>query len=143
MSFPFRLRFAAAAAFTAAIAASPAALAQPALPVPSAPVQAPSASDDLPTGLSADLFYRLLLGDIALQRGDAALAARAYLEVAQELKDVPMLLPQAPEGLIASGEGRERSYIYAENAAKEKPAEEEAQEAVPLPKPDLSVPPAD
>ena len=88
MSFPFRLRFAAAAAFTAAIAASPAALAQPALPVPSAPVQAPSASGDLPTGLSADLFYRLLLGDIALQRGDAALAARAYLEVAQELKDV-------------------------------------------------------
>ncbi|MBK7333991.1 MAG: tetratricopeptide repeat protein [Betaproteobacteria bacterium] len=88
MSFPFRLRFAAAAAFTAAIAASPAALAQPALPVPSAPVQAPSASGDLPTGLSAELFYRLLLGDIALQRGDAALAARAYLEVAQELKDV-------------------------------------------------------
>ena len=88
MSFPFRLRRAAAAAFTAAIAASPAALAQPALPVPSAPVQTPSASGDLPTGLSADLFYRLLLGDIALQRGDAALAARAYLEVAQELKDV-------------------------------------------------------
>ena len=88
MSFPFHLRFVAAAAFTAAIAASPAALAQPALPVPSAPVQAPSASGDLPTGLSADLFYRLLLGDIALQRGDAALAARAYLEVAQELKDV-------------------------------------------------------
>jgi tetratricopeptide (TPR) repeat protein len=62
-------------------------LAQPALPVPP-PRQAPSASGDLPTGLSADLFYRLLLGDIALQRGDAALAARAYLEVAQELKDV-------------------------------------------------------
>jgi penicillin-binding protein 1A len=56
---------------------------------------------------------------------------------------VPTLLPQAPEGLIATGEGRERSYIYAENAAKEKPAEEEAQEAVPLPKPDLSAPPTD
>ena len=63
--------------------------------------------------------------------------------MSRALKDVPMLLPQAPEGLIASGEGRERSYIYAENAAKEKPAEEEAQEAVPLPKPELSVPPAD
>jgi tetratricopeptide (TPR) repeat protein len=88
MSFPFRLRFAAAAAFTAAIAASPAAPAQPASPAPSASVPAPAATDDLPTGLSADLFYRLLLGDIALQRGDAALAARAYLEVAQELKDV-------------------------------------------------------
>ncbi|MBS1144238.1 MAG: penicillin-binding protein [Proteobacteria bacterium] len=59
------------------------------------------------------------------------------------LKDVPMLLPQAPEGLVAIGEGKERSYIYAENAAKEKPAEEEAQETAPLPKPDLSAPPAD
>ncbi|MBK6394117.1 MAG: tetratricopeptide repeat protein [Betaproteobacteria bacterium] len=88
MSFPFRLRFAAAAAFTAAIAASPAALAQPAPPAPPASVPAPASTDDLPTGLSAELFYRLLLGDIALQRGDAALAARAYLEVAQELKDV-------------------------------------------------------
>lgn len=63
--------------------------------------------------------------------------------MSRALKDVPTLLPQAPEGLIASGEGRERSYIYAENAAKEKPPEEEAQEAVPLPKPDLSAPPAD
>ncbi len=88
MSFPFRRRFAMAAVFTAAIAASPAALAQPAPPAPPASVPAPATTDDLPTGLSADLFYRLLLGDIALQRGDAALAARAYLEVAQELKDV-------------------------------------------------------
>ncbi|UCV24963.1 penicillin-binding protein 1A [Ferribacterium limneticum] len=63
--------------------------------------------------------------------------------MSRALKDVPMLLPQAPDGLIATGEGRERSYIYAENAAKEKPPEEEAQEAVPLPKPDLSAPPAD
>ena len=67
--------------------------------------------------------------------------------MSRALKDVPMLLPQAPDGLIATGEGRERSYIYAENAAKEKPAEEAAQEAaqeaVPLPKPDLSAPPTD
>lgn len=111
MSFPFRLRCAAAAAFTAAIAASPAALAQPALPVPSAPVQAPSASGDLPTGLSADLFYRLLLGDIALQRGDAALAARAYLEVAQELKDV-RLARRAAEIAYAT-----RQRVTAEAAA--------------------------
>jgi len=59
------------------------------------------------------------------------------------LKDVPMQLPRAPEGLVARGEGRDRSYIYAENAAKEKPPEEEEQEAEPLPKPDLSVPPSD
>lgn len=59
------------------------------------------------------------------------------------LKDVPMQLPRAPEGLVARGEGRDRSYIYAENAAKEKPPEEVEQEAEPLPKPDLSVPPSD
>lgn len=78
-------RLPAMAAIAAALACtSPA----PAQPAPAAPVQpAPAATDDLPTGLSADLFYRLLLGDIALQRGDPALAARAYLEVARELKD--------------------------------------------------------
>ena len=105
MSFPFRLRFAAAAAFTAAIAASPAALAQPAPPAPPASVPAPASTDDLPTGLSAELFYRLLLGDIALQRGDAALAARAYLEVAQELKDVRLarrLVPRVGDGARAA-----------------------------------------
>jgi len=59
------------------------------------------------------------------------------------LKDVPMQLPRAPEGLVARGEGRDRSYIYAENASKEKPPEEVEQEAEPLPKPDLSVPPSD
>jgi penicillin-binding protein 1A len=63
--------------------------------------------------------------------------------MSRALKDVPTLLPQAPEGLIATGEGRERSYIYAENAAKEKPPEEAAQEAVPLPTPDHSAPPSD
>ena len=88
MSSPFRRRFAAVAAFTAAIAATPAALAQPGSPAPGAQDPALAASGDLPTGLSADLFYRLLLGDIALQRGDPALAARAYLEVAREMRDV-------------------------------------------------------
>lgn len=58
------------------------------------------------------------------------------------LKDVPMQLPQAPEGLVTVGEGRERSYIYTENV-KEHPAEEAVQEAAPLPKPDLNLPPSD
>jgi len=57
------------------------------------------------------------------------------------LKDVPIQTPQAPEGIISYGEGRERSYIYAENAAKERPAEET--EATPLPKPELDKPPSD
>jgi len=39
--------------------------------------------------LTADLMYRLLIADIALQRGDPALAARAYYESAREAKDAP------------------------------------------------------
>ncbi|WP_434514185.1 penicillin-binding protein 1A [Dechloromonas sp. ARDL1] len=58
------------------------------------------------------------------------------------LKDVPMQTQQAPEGLVAYGEGRERTYVYAENV-KERAPEEEAQDATPLPKPDLSSPPSD
>lgn len=61
--------------------------------------------------------------------------------MSRALKDVPIELPQAPEGLISSGEGRERSYVYSENAAKERPPEEE--ETKPLPKPELDKPPAD
>ena len=63
--------------------------------------------------------------------------------MSRALKDVPMQLPEAPEGLVARGEGRDRTYIYAENANKESPADETAQEGAPLPKPDLSVPPSD
>ena len=81
---PFRSRLL-AAAFTILAAWPPIALAQTAAsPLPATP----ALGADLPTGLSADLFYRLMLGDIALQRGDSAVAARAYLEVARELKDV-------------------------------------------------------
>ena len=47
-------------------------------------------------GLSADLMYRLLLGDVALQRGEPALAARAYLEAARETRD-PALARRATE----------------------------------------------
>src|SRR5206468_9315039 len=43
--------------------------------------------DKADQGVSADLFYRLLLGDVALQRGDTALAARAYLDAARESQD--------------------------------------------------------
>jgi tetratricopeptide (TPR) repeat protein len=38
-------------------------------------------------GLSADVFYRLLLGDVALQRGEISLAARAYYEAARDTAD--------------------------------------------------------
>lgn len=47
------------------------------------------------------------------------------------LKDVPVQTPPMPEGITAYGSGRERSYVYNENAVKEPPAEEQAAEAPP------------
>ena len=51
--------------------------------------QAPAETNQsAPQGeISADLMYRLLIGDIALQRGEPALAARAYFEAARDVKD--------------------------------------------------------
>lgn len=57
------------------------------------------------------------------------------------LKDAPIEIPRQPDGLIASGEGRERNFIYTENAHKEAPPEDNPP---PLPeRPDLSKPPSD
>ena len=57
------------------------------------------------------------------------------------LKEVAIETPPQPDGLIVSGEGRERNFIYAENAQKERVSEEGAP---PLPeRPDLSTPPSD
>jgi tetratricopeptide (TPR) repeat protein len=52
-------------------------------------------------GLTADLMYRLLVGDIALQRGDPARAARAYYDAARESRD-PRLARRATEIAIAA-----------------------------------------
>ena len=62
--------------------------------------------------------------------------------MSRALKDVPIQTPSAPEGLVSSGEGRERSYIYAENV-KPKAEGEVEEDNTPLPKPDLSSPPSD
>ena len=61
------------------------------------------------------------------------------------LREVPLQTPQMPEGLITFGSGRDRSYIYAENAVKEAPPDEETSETTeaPPPHPDISLPPAD
>ncbi len=56
-------------------------------------------------GLTPDLFYRILLGDVALQRGEVALAARAYLDAARETRDV-RLARRATEIALT---GRQRS----------------------------------
>ena len=73
---------------TAALCAGPAA-AQPATPDT-------GASGSVSPALSADVIYRILVGDIALQRGDANLAARAYFEAAREAQD-PRLARRATE----------------------------------------------
>jgi tetratricopeptide (TPR) repeat protein len=63
-----------------------------------APAQAPTPGTDRSAGanaprdgkqpgLTAELMYRLLVGDVALQRGDTALAARAYFEAARDTRD--------------------------------------------------------
>ncbi|HVS55095.1 MAG TPA: tetratricopeptide repeat protein [Casimicrobiaceae bacterium] len=55
----------------------------PVVPPPPAPVApAPSARP-----LTAEIVYRMLVGDIALQRGAPALAARAYYEAARDSQD--------------------------------------------------------
>ena len=46
-----------------------------------------AAEDSRPEGISAELMYRLLVGDIASQRGEPALAARAYFEAARDVRD--------------------------------------------------------
>lgn len=64
-----------------------------ATPVP--PVIAPEGGRDA-AGLSADLFYRIVLGEVALQRGELPLAARAFYEAARESRS-PQLARRATE----------------------------------------------
>jgi len=70
---------------------------------PAADARAPAgASREKPAeGLSAELMYRLLVGDVALQRGEPALAARAYYEAARDSRDV-RLARRATEIAIAA-----------------------------------------
>ena len=60
-----------------------------------APAAAP---DKAPVGdeLTPEVLYRILVGDVAMQRGDAALAARAYFEAAKDARD-PVLARRATE----------------------------------------------
>jgi tetratricopeptide (TPR) repeat protein len=72
--------------------------------VPPTAQTAPAANDAARAGsqgLTAELMYRLLVGDIALQRGEPALAARAYLEAARETRDVALARRAAEVGVTA------------------------------------------
>ena len=46
-----------------------------------------AAAQPTPPDLSEPMLYELLLGEIALQRGDPALAARTYLDLARKVRD--------------------------------------------------------
>lgn len=63
-------------------------------------------------GMSAELFYRIMLGNVALQRGEPVLAARAFYEAAKEARDVDLAQRAAEIGL------RTRQRDVAEASAK-------------------------
>ena len=63
------------------------------------PPEAAVATPDNPAAvdeLTPEVLYRILVGDVAMQRGDAALAARAYFEAAKDARD-PVLARRATE----------------------------------------------
>ena len=75
--------------------------------------------DELPKAeLNADLLMRFLVGDIALQRGQPALAARTWLDLARRTRD-PRIVRQALELAVATGQvaqAQELSKIWSEAA---------------------------
>jgi Flp pilus assembly protein TadD len=73
------------AALSALVGAGVDVAAQPAPSPQALPGSAPVPTTD--SVLTSEVLYRILVGDIALQRGDAALAARAYFEAAREAQD--------------------------------------------------------
>jgi tetratricopeptide (TPR) repeat protein len=76
---PNELRSILAVFLTLAVIASAPLAAQPVPETPAPPALSPQ--------LSAEVMYRILVGDIALQRGEPALAARAYYEAARDAQD--------------------------------------------------------
>jgi len=95
------------AALLVALALAPAMACAQSRPVPDGGRQAPAntATAEQGAGLTAEIMYRLLVGDVALQRGETALAARAYFEVARDTGDA-RLARRATEIALAA---RQRS----------------------------------
>jgi len=85
------------------------------MPTPAPPATPMSTPVEESTGISADVFYRLLLGDVALQRGETSLAARAYFEAARETRD-PRIAKRASEVALAArmrGLAQESARLWA------------------------------
>ncbi len=98
----FPLLVPAAAFFVAlALAPSPAFAQTPPAPGAGTPAATNAARPEQGAGLTAELMYRLLVGDVALQRGDTALAARAYFEAARDARDA-RLAKRATEIALAA-----------------------------------------
>jgi len=83
-----------------------------------APLHPPAGSTAAPApaepagGLAPDLFYRLMLGDVALQRGEPALAARVFIDAARESRDAGIARRAAEVAMAA------RQRALAEQAAR-------------------------
>ena len=88
-SLPLRAPFIVAAVAACAMLALPPAAAQQSSPGSAESIVvdkvSPAGKGD---GLTAELFYKFLLAEVALQRGELPLAARAYYEAARESRDV-------------------------------------------------------
>jgi Flp pilus assembly protein TadD len=89
---------AAALAAWALVAPLPVAAQQPAPGSAVADKPAPAGKD---RELTADLFYKFLLAEVALQRGEMPVAARAYYEAARESRD-PRVARRATEIALAA-----------------------------------------
>lgn len=113
--FSLRAVFASVAIALAAAACAQVPTAPATAPQPTNGASAPKPTDDATTPsnppkveLNADLFYRLLLGDVALQRGDLQVAARAYFDAARTTQDA-RLAERATEVAIAA---RDRTLVH-------------------------------
>ena len=98
----------------------------------SSAAQAQTVADDQAaqagSGLTADTMYRILVGEIALQRGEPALAARAYYEAARDAQDATLAQRATEIALFARQRG-----LAADSAAlwqKLDPNSERAREMV-------------
>ena len=115
-----------AVAIAVALALVPAMATAQSRSVPDAGRQAPATvvPAEQGAGLTAEIMYRLLVGDVALQRGDTALAARAYFEAARDTGDA-RLARRATEIALAArqrGLAAEAARLWAElDPAAERP----------------------
>ena len=101
---PIRLRHLSSLALLTTLAAfATNAFAQAAPPVAPPPDAAPAPPAQ--STLSPEVLYRILVGDIAMQRGDAALAARAYFEAARDAQDARLARRATEVALFARQRG--------------------------------------